>query len=441
MSFFDSLFGITKKKDCPHIKFGRFSDNYKAPEKYKAWDKAEDDFRSDKYFDAIEGLLYYLKNENDDNIAYEREGDSIKFHFYQGSKKIEGYTNDDKFYAEAKIVKSDELNIGLMRSMLEKNFNLQYSKYFVNKSGELVISMTSYLSDCSPFHLYYGLKELAINADREDDLLLDEFKMLEPVNIDHLVGLTDTEKDIKFRFIQEQIKQVLETIDNSKLNYNELPISSSYLLLSTVYKLDYLIRPEGFVMKILDKSHFWYYAQNGYSVNKKNYKIRKELEKLIDREQKEVYEELYNVISTFSVSNPISHAQLVEFIDGELGNFDWYYDNKHMSFAQAITDFIVGFNLFNNTLPQVDREMFHFYYRVTNQKIFQELGFDDDFVEDGVPNERIIKAAMDDVIERNQKIYPNLKPAYNILSFKDIASFSKSLLLMIRTFDVYKPKI
>lgn len=441
MSFFDSLFGKTKKKECPHIKFGRFSDNYKAPDKYNAWDAAEDMYRDGKYIESIANTLDYLRNDIEENLFYELIDNEIEFYFYQGSKKIVGHTKNGKLFVEAKIVKSNDLNIGLMRSMLEKNFDLQHSGFFVNKSGELVIKLSRFLPDCSPFSLYIGLKELAINADREDDRLLDEFKSLDEINTDHLVALTDTEKDIKYRFIQDQLEMVFKHIDSSKLNYNELPISTSYLLLSLVYKLDYLIRPEGFVMKILDKSHFLYYAKNGYSIHKKNHKLRLELEKLQSRDKEEIYGELYNVTSTFSVANPMSHNQLIEFIDEEIASYDWYYHNNHMEFAQSITDFIVGYTLFNNTLPKPDRELFHLFYRVSNQSLFEELGFTEKFVINGKPNEIQIKESLQEIININKPIYPNLKANFDVLVYDDVASFSRSLLMMIRILDMYKPEV
>ena len=61
-----------------------------------------------------------------------------------------------------------------MRRLVESNYVLEYSRYGLDDDDNLVIKFDTSALDASPYKLYYALKEVAANADKQDDLLLDE---------------------------------------------------------------------------------------------------------------------------------------------------------------------------------------------------------------------------------------------------------------------------
>ncbi len=99
------------------------------------------------------------------------------------------------------------------------------------------------LSTATPNKLYYGLKELATKADKQDDLLLSEFGFLQPVDTDHINQLPEQEKEVKYDFLQKWIRSTLEYIET--LDPEKFSGGISYLLLTLVFRIDYLISPEG----------------------------------------------------------------------------------------------------------------------------------------------------------------------------------------------------
>ena len=53
------------------------------------------------------------------------------------------------------------------------------------------------MEDAFPYKLYYALKELALHADKHDDLLLNEFDFLKPISSHKLKPLSEKEKAFK----------------------------------------------------------------------------------------------------------------------------------------------------------------------------------------------------------------------------------------------------
>ncbi len=99
---------------------------------------------------------------------------------------------------------------------------------------------------------HMALRELAINADKQDDLLLDEFKMLQAVEADHLqeVPLCWKKKPNTNSF--RRITNTIQEINHGPLNREQYPGAIAYLLLHLVFKLDYLTKPEGYMMEELE---------------------------------------------------------------------------------------------------------------------------------------------------------------------------------------------
>ena len=198
MGFFDRLFKNNEKfEPQPDIRFGRYSDSYKSSENYDAWDLALDKFESEAYLDSYRQFFKYLRDEREDNVRYWEEKGGIQFELFQGSKKITGFANNKSLKAEAKVAKTQSLNVGFMRRLIEQNYSLKYSRFALDEKNNISIIFDTYTLDGSPYKLYYALKELATNADKQDDLLLDEFSMLEPVDTSHLEALTESEKEVK----------------------------------------------------------------------------------------------------------------------------------------------------------------------------------------------------------------------------------------------------
>ena len=183
MDFLSRLFGNSGARTSdPDISFGRFSDAYKSDEQQQAFDRSLEIFEQGDYLGAYREFFYYLKDENaaKPNILWEEKDGGIRFELWQGSQNVNGFADKEKVKAESVVARAGDLNVGFMRRMMEANFNLKFSRFSLSPDNLLCIRFDSRSVDGSPLKLLHGLRELAIHADKQDDLLLGDFPALQP---------------------------------------------------------------------------------------------------------------------------------------------------------------------------------------------------------------------------------------------------------------------
>ncbi|MCB9281190.1 MAG: hypothetical protein H6562_20045 [Lewinellaceae bacterium] len=444
MSWFERLFGSNGELEDEKlpVRLGRYSDSYKKPQNYEAWDRALEAFESGEFMEAYKAFFQYLRDDQEDNVRFWVEDQELKFEIYQGSKKICGFVNDAKLKAEAKIAQTRQLEKNFMRKLVELNFQLEYSRFALDHADTLTIVFDTYLVDGSPYKLYHALKEMATKADKQDDLLLDEFtKALQPVEVNHLIHLPDVEKEAKYQFTIRQINQVLEIIESGKLNRDHYATGIAYLLLYLVYKLDYLVKPEGYMMETLERINRLYSTkEENKSMAALNQEICKEFRQLIKRSKEEFFKEMYQVPATFGITIPVGHDRIVDMIDANLHQMDWYLDNGHAEIAMAVPGFIVSYSLFLYAPPKPDRDLLELFFRFTEPAYFDSLGIPSPYhdPETGGFNKRNIKKAVTRVIDRHKPVYSRLNFPFNSLDYSGQPQLAKTYLQAIRSLDLTK---
>lgn len=445
MSIWDTLFGRSPgydPTDGPDFSFGRYTDAYKSPANYAAWDKSLLAFEKGQYVKSCEAFMAYLRDEREDNVKWKTENGKLYFEFYQGSKRVTGFADDEQLRATARVAHLDEENADLLHRLTSMNYELKYSRFAIDDDGCLTIVFDTPVNDASPHKLYHALKEMALRADKQDDLLLEEFsEYLSPTEITHLQELSEGDKARKLDFLRRRIQYVIDYLAAGKVNPEEQPGAVAYVLLDLVYRLDYLLIPEGHTMEALERMHRMYFArEDDQPVTYKNIRLLSELQHLLRRAPESFAEELYAGKSTFGITLPANHDRLVGLIDNELPNMDWYQDNGYTEVASAVPGYIVGYALFNYAVPPPDRSLLQLYYRVCEDAYFRELGYKQQFLErDGRPARRAIRAAITDIASQHTDAYPRLRPALSQLSFDNLMDFGRSYLLMLRELDLSKP--
>ncbi len=441
MGLFDSWLGrSTEKEQQPKIKFGRYSDSYKKDKQYDAWHQALEKFDEGDHFEAYSDFFDYLSDPEEENVNYQCLGDThFSFEFYQGSKKIKGYSDGRKFRAEAKVVKVDQTNVGFMRRLIEKNFTLQYSRFSFDENNDVAIIFDTYLLDGSPHKLYFALQELALNADKLDDLLVNEFDMLHPIETEHIKDCDEHEKEVKYQFIQQNINRVLLNINNGSLNPKLYAQAIGYQLLSLIYKLDYLIKPEGFMMETFEIINRDYFIQDDRSVFEKNRDFIKRIQHLKDRSKEDSYKEMYSTLCTFGVTKVVDHDRLAGFIDEIIKESDWYLKNKHYEIVLSLMNYVVGFVLFSWAVPRPDRELLHLYYEIIENQYFKDLNFTFNYYneEENKFDKSAIKKEINDIIKSNKQKFKGLSVDTTLLVFNSKHEFAISFLEMIKKMIIY----
>lgn len=432
MGFFDYFFSDKKNSIQPVIQFGRFSDAYKAEQKYDAWDRALELFEKEEYIDAYKHFFDYLCDESCGNCNYEDHKDHLTFEFYQGSKKITGRADHKRFTAEAKIAKTDGLHIGFLRRLLEDNYQLKYCRYALDKERNITAVFSSSTIDGSPYKLYYALKELATHTDKKDDILISEFDMLMHINNNHIRKIKNEEITTKYEYLTAQIDIVLDNINNTKLNIGQYPGAESYIYLDMIYRIDYLIKPEGNIMEIIDNVHNLYFHNKIKTPEQKNRLIRKDLRRIREIPFIDFKHEIYEVKSTFGISQSSGLARIQAFISSEIKNMDWYYHNDHDAFARAIPSYIVGYSLFNYSMPRPMRDLFNLYFQVTQSDYYNSLGIKKGYMSKNKMIVSKIKKGIKNILLKHNEEYPLLEIDTKSLMFQDVCMFSRSYLLSIQ---------
>jgi len=438
MGFFDRIFNTDDpEEEQPKIKFGRYSDAYKTAEQYAHWESALKLFDEKDYIKAYDHFFKYLYNEDEENVSWTVDGDNIQVTILQGSKLIKGTIDKKTIRVETRVAQVKAPGVGFMRRLVEKNYDLKYSRFAIDESSHIVLIFTSFLIDGSPYKLYYALKELSTQADKIDDLLLDEFDVLKEVDSECKTEISEEQKEVKYQFIISQIQKALDYLEKDNIILSEYPGGIAYLLLDTCYKLDALTRPEGFMMESLEKIHRFYFAKNTKKTVQRNVALIKEFRKLRLRSKEEYFKEMYDVSATFGITTSVEQAKVVAFIEGEIHNMDWYEENGHGEIALAVPGYIIGYCMFNYAVPKPVRDLFILYYQIIEFEYFTALGFKAKYVEDGKLQRKPIRQAIEIIAKRHREEFPNLDPETKSLVFENKRAFAKSFLLMIHQLNLY----
>lgn len=437
MSFFERLFG-SRQPQPPNIPFGRYTDAYKTPEQQANWSRSLELFDEGKHIEAYRAFLQYLRDDKADNVHWEEDGDTLRFQFWQGSQRVTGLAAADKVVAESKIARAEDLNVGFLRRLMEYNYTLKFCRFALTPDNVLTIHFDTSGIDGSPLKLLHALRELAIHADKQDDLLLDEFRGLKPVEQRLEAEIPEAEKEVKYNYLRREIENAFALLDKAVPDPNKYPGGYAYLLLSTAFRLDYLVRPEGFVMDVLERLYGIYFTKDERNNQLKIMALRKEFQKILDRPKEAVFNELYRTRSTFGINIPTNHERVVSLIEGELPNMEWHLGQNHLELALAVPQYIVGNALFQNVPPKPDRDLFHLFFQITEPAFFRELGYPTYTLSNGLPDKVRVVQAIRNIVEQNRREYARLRPDFTRLDFSSMPLFAKSYLDMVKHLDLTK---
>lgn len=410
---FDKLFGRSKKKDepqpGPEIPFGRYSDNNKPVAKVNRWTDADTLFKEKKFTEGLDAFFEYLRDDAAQNVVYERNGAEGRFHLYQGSKIVRGTFNNELLKAEVMLARMPQPSVPVMRRLLEMNFNLYYSRFALD-NDRLCMSFDSDIETASPSKLYYGLKELSTKADKQDDLLVQDFAILETTDSEHVSAIPEQEKQVKYEFLQKWIKETLDTING--LDADKFSGGNAYMLLALIYKIDYLIAPEGKLLNDLEKIGAIYFKKDERPVIEKNRDMVEAFKQIQAASKEEIYKNLFRSKYTFAIVAPQQYKVVADSIHGANQNLIWYRDNNHPFIATQIAEYGFSYCQYSYSLPKVITELFHLYMMVNYSDYFAALGYKRYY--DPAQN----KFESDDIIEKIKTIQNSWKDKYPLMDFK-----------------------
>ncbi len=411
------LFGWLRKKDpaLPDIKFGRYSDNNKTVYKISRWTEAEKLFKEAKRMESMDAFFDYLKDEEEENVIHERVDQKGRFELYQGSKIVRGQYDDNNLKAEVTLARMPKPSVPVMRRLLEMNFNLFYSRYAMDED-RLCMRFDTDMGTATPNKLYYGLKELATKADKQDDLLVQNFTTLQKSDIDHLVPVPSEEKEIKFDYMQQWIRETLEYINT--LDPDKFAGAIAYLLLSLVYKIDYLVVPEGPLMNELEGIPDIYFKKDNKPTEEKNRSMIEAFHKLQTKTRDEIFPFLFRSHHTFAIVTPQNYKTIVDAIKGSHQNMIWYRDNNYPFIARQVIEYGFAYCQYSYSLPRALSELFALFMQINYGAYYNALGFTDKLYDPERKefNKEVIEERIQQIINFWRGKYPRLD--FNIQSLK-----------------------
>lgn len=428
-NMFDKLFGRGMKKDdaasAPAISFGRYSDNNKPIAKVNRWKDADTFFKEKKYTECLDAFFEYLRDDATQNVVYERNGAEGRFQLYQGSKVVRGSFNHDQLQAEVSLAEMPQPSVPVMRRLLEMNFTLYYSRYALEQE-RICLRFDSSMDSANPGKLYYGFKELSTKADKQDDLLIQDFSSLKILDTNHIIDIPVQEKEVKYEYMQQWLKETLSYIET--LDADKLSAGIAYLLLALGYRIDYLIAPEGSLINDIEKIISLYYQKEEKTIPEKNRDMIEAFKKLQSRKKEEIFPMLYRSRYTFSVVAPQVHKTVSDSIHGANQHMTWYRDNSYPIIANRVIEYGFAYCQYSFSLPRVITDLFQLFMYINYNDYFEALGFKERLYDS--QNNSFAKEVIIDRIHQLQAKwkdkYPNMNFRTELLSFTDLANFNLS---------------
>jgi hypothetical protein len=423
---FDKLFGRGKRKEeqvtDPGIPFGRYSDNNKPIAKVNRWTDADNLYKEKKYQSGIDAFFEYLRDDLAQNVVYERNGDDGRFELYQGSKIVRGKFDKQQIRAEVTLAKMPQPSVPVMRRLLEMNFMLYYSRFALD-NDRLCMRFDTPIEASSPSKLYYGLKELATKADKQDDLLIQDFTALQTTDSEHITFISAAEKEVKYQFFQKWITQTLDTV--ASVDADKFSGGIAYMLLSLTYRIDYLISPEGKLLNDLEKIAGIYFKKDERPVVEKNRDMAEEFKKLQTKSKEEIFSYLFRSKYTFAIVAPQQYKAVIDSIHGTNLNMTWYRDNNYAFIATQVAEYGISYCQYSYSLPRAITELFHLYMMVNYTDYFAALGYKNNYYDPTLNqfNTLSITDKIKEIQERWKEKYPHMDFKVQNIRFDNLVNF------------------
>lgn len=441
MGLFDKLFsGKHEDKDEVILSFGRYSDNNKTAVQQRIWQDAKKMHAEKQYMDSIELFFAYLLDARTKNVHFKRNGNSATFCLYQGSKKVEGTIDEQGMRASTPIATMTKRRVPVLRSLLENNYRLHYSKYYLE--GDCIcLHIYNDIYACTPTKLYFSLKELALNADKMDDILVDDFDTLTALGTDHIVLPSDEEKKIKYQFFTKWLDETIAKIES--LNADTFSGANTYLILNLLFKLDYLLLPEGKLTEALEEvnSIFWRNRES-MQATERNLLMLRELKKIRAWKEEEVCSYFYKTKHTFAITKPTEFGNIVNFITDTVKNSAWYQENDYDDITLELLEYALAYGQFSFSLPQPLSQLFNIIMQVNHSDYYLAMGQKLVLYNEEINsfNKEEITKQIQMIMDENADRYESVLVEITALDFSNRISFILSLLQQIVNLDFRKKK-
>lgn len=435
MNFFSLLRGWIYPPVVPNVPhYGRGVHSLPNPDEHELFEKASDAFIQGN---RIKGYEYFLSSlthvGNTTHLTYTVLEDTITFELLQGCAVIRGIITEDSLKATALIASVSHLHVSIKRRFLERNFQLTYAR-FCDNEGILTLKLHLDNATITPHKIFFPLREIALNADFEKEMISGEFKEIPLLESEHVRYLTHEQYLHLHGWMLRWIDQTQKSLQGLLSNDNTGMVSFSYLAL--LLQIDYLLIPRKKMAKEIAEKVGGYFMDDEKSTEDKNTDLQDYLSKLEQMDIDEFATQIYRSEYTFSPFDQAMHEEIVTFIDESLTKVKWYKSNHSSYVIRAIYRYVALYILYNYGLHPTLRSLMHLHVQVYASDFFEDMGEGSFYTPS---TNHFDKTRIHDYIQSAiipyQKRYKGLQNFSHLLNYTDLDSFSQSFYQQIKNLD------
>ncbi len=432
LSWLTSIFEPAHKEP---YHFGRFISYKKTPQQQDAYQASKKAFSQQRYLEGYEHYFYYLKfyeqGEDSGNISYERRDDKLHFKIIQGSAIIRGNITQRRLRASVNIAHTVSDNIAVMRRLLEKNYMYTYSSFYLEDE---TLKAKIYFDNVSlsPQKVFFPLREISINADKEKELLLDEFNDLDPIELDHIEAMEPHLKETKLRFYREWIDKTEQKV--ALLPSQEQSGAIAFVWLTLLLKIDYFVTPRGKLGYDIYEAIQEYYIDDNKLIEEKNDALQKATIKFKELDTQALSKSLYSVKQTFDIFSANNLDEIRAFIEETLGKIIWYKEHRYEEVILTIYEYLGLYMLYNFGMNDCLKELIQLNVRLHNTDFHSALGIPS-YYKSGKINSSKLSRKIGTIVASYIKTYPHLHDFSSQLNYETAEKFHHSYFSALRTLN------
>ncbi len=411
------------------IRIGRYSDNNKTYAKTAQWHAAEAHYKAKAFPETFAAFFNYLRDDAEDNVHFTPgEGAAFSFEIYQGSKRIRGESDGTRISARAALARMEKPSTAVMRRLLEMNYTLYYTRAAIGPDDQTIsLLFDTEVAAANPTKLYHGLRELATKADRQDDGLLLDFAALQPTDTDHLCALPGKETDVKWQWFRAWIEGTLSRID--ELNQDSFASAVASMLLALLYRIDFLIVPEGALLTELERINGLYWTRpEDVPLVERNGLIKEAFRKLAAWSREDFAKSVYRCAATFGITGPPKADKVTETAAAAARDSRWYGENKYPEIAIEVCEYGLLHASFVYGLPRMQTALVQVFCAVLHPEYFTALGARRALYDraSATFDPAGVEAAVDAAIAAHGDKYSSLKWNHSRIQYSSLYDFAAS---------------
>ncbi len=282
------------------------------------------------------------------------------------------------------------------------------------------------LAQHNPNKLYYAFKELVTKADKQDDLLLQDFKTLLPIDTEHIETIPDAEKEVKYNYLIQWIRETAAAIE--QLDPDKMSAGISYLLLNLAYRIDFLIVPESRLLYDLEDLVAVFFMKDDKPASEKNKMMLQGFLKMMPKTKEDVFPCLFRSKHSFAITQPTQQKIIADSIFGANQNTVWFKENNHPYVAQQISEYGLGYCQYNFSLPKPVSDLYLILMKVSYADFFRDLGFSEELYNSKTQqfNSELIGQEITGIMDAWREKYPQINFKTENLKYDSLLSFTLS---------------